>query len=60
MQNKGLIRFFAIALAVVSLYQLSFTFVARKVERDAREYARSEKYINLAREMAQGLSLIHI
>lgn len=54
MQNKGLIRFFAIALAVVSLYQLSFTFFARKVERDAREYASSEKYVNLAREMAQG------
>jgi len=42
MQNKGAIRFFAIALAVVCVYQLSFTFVAQKVERDAREYARGD------------------
>ncbi|HAJ98469.1 MAG TPA: protein translocase subunit SecDF [Bacteroidales bacterium] len=54
MQNKGLIRFFAIALAVVSLYQLSFTFIARRVESDARRYAQSEKYVNLAQTMAQG------
>jgi len=54
MQNKGLIRFFAIALAVVSLYQLSFTFIARRVEGDARRYAQSEKYVNLAQTMAQG------
>jgi len=54
MQNKGLIRFFAIALALVSLYQLSFTFVARKVESDALKYAQSERYVNLAREMSQG------
>jgi SecD/SecF fusion protein len=39
MQNKGAVRFFAIALAIVCIYQLSFTFVTRKVEKDAREYA---------------------
>jgi len=58
MQNKGLIRFFAIALALVCLYQLSFTFVARKVERDALKYAQSERYVNLAREMSQGNELL--
>lgn len=42
MQNKGAIRFFAIALAVVCIYQLSFTFVAQKVERDARNYAQGD------------------
>lgn len=52
MQNKGLIRFFAIALALVCLYQLSFSFVTRKVERDARNYAQSERFVNMAREMA--------
>ena len=51
MQNKGAIRFFAIALAVVCVYQLSFTFASRKVERDARNYAqgdstREELYID--------------
>lgn len=33
---------FAIALAVVCVYQLSFTFVCRKVERDAIEYAGTD------------------
>jgi SecD/SecF fusion protein len=46
MQGKGIIKFFAILLAVVCLYQLSFTFVAQKVERDARDYAKG----NLAKE----------
>ncbi|MBW6499320.1 MAG: protein translocase subunit SecDF [Bacteroidales bacterium] len=54
MQNKGLIRFFAIALALVCLYQLSFSFVTRKVERDARKYAHSERFVNMAQEMAGG------
>lgn len=39
MQNKGLIRFFAILFAVVCLYQLSFTFSARSVEKKAKSYA---------------------
>ncbi|HDP75914.1 MAG TPA: protein translocase subunit SecDF [Bacteroidales bacterium] len=39
MQNKGAIRFVAIALALISLYQLSFTYVTWRVERKAREYA---------------------
>ncbi len=43
MQNKGLIRTFAILLALVCAYQLAFTFVARKVERDAQEYAQGDK-----------------
>ena len=54
MQNKGLIRFFAIAFALVCLYQLSFTYFARKVESDAKGYARSEKFAETARTMAGG------
>lgn len=54
MQNKGLIKFFAIAFAVVCLYQLSFTFFARKVERDARSYAHSDRFANLAENLAGG------
>ncbi len=42
MQNKGAIRFFTIVLALVSVYQLLFTFFAQKVERDAREYANGD------------------
>ena len=39
MQNRGLIKFFAIIFAVVSIYQLSFTFVANKIKGDAKEFA---------------------
>ena len=42
MQGKGVVKFFAILLAVVCLYQLSFTWVARKVENDARAYAKGD------------------
>jgi SecD/SecF fusion protein len=39
MQNKGAIRVFAILLALVSLYQLIFTYQTRKVENEAKEIA---------------------
>ncbi len=60
MQNKGLIKFFAIAFAVVCLYQLSFTYFANKVERDARSYAQSERVQSMARELAGGDELAEI
>jgi SecD/SecF fusion protein len=40
MQGKGVIQFFAILLAAVCIYQLSFTWVAHKVEGDAKAYAK--------------------
>lgn len=40
MQGKGVIKFFAILLAVVCLYQLSFTWVAHKVENDAKVHSK--------------------
>lgn len=42
MQNKGLIKFFAILFAVVSIYQLIFTFVASNIKDDAKSYAIAE------------------
>ncbi|MCM4155869.1 protein translocase subunit SecDF [Gramella sp. AN32] len=39
MQNKGLIKVFAILFGLVCLYQLSFTFFTNKVESDAEEFA---------------------
>ena len=48
MQGKGVIKFFAILLAIVCLYQLSFTWVANKVENDAKTYAKG----NIAKEKA--------
>ncbi len=54
MQNKGAIKFFAIAFAVVCLFQLSFTFFTSKVESNARSYANSEETFTLANELADG------
>jgi SecD/SecF fusion protein len=54
MQNKGAIKVFAIAFALVSLYQLSFTFVTSRVENKAKDYAQSEKTFRLAEELAAG------
>jgi len=48
MQGKGVIKFFAILLTAVCLYQLSFTWVAHKVEGDAKAYAKG----NAAKEKA--------
>ena len=43
MQNKGLIKFFAILFALVSIYQLSFTFVSNKVQNDAKTFAHGNE-----------------
>ncbi len=43
MQNRGLIKFIAIIFAVVSIYQLSFTFVANKVKGDAKQFANGDQ-----------------
>lgn len=42
MQNRGLVTTFAVLFGLVSIYQLSFTFVANKVERDARQFAEAK------------------
>ena len=39
MQNKGLVKFFAILFALVSIYSLTFTFVANKVKEEAKIFA---------------------
>ena len=39
MQNKGLIKLFAILFGLVSIYQLSFTYIASNVEEEAETYA---------------------
>jgi SecD/SecF fusion protein len=52
MQNKGLIKVFAILFGLVSLYQLSFTFLATNVEDDAKEYAEKKVTDNDARKKA--------
>jgi len=40
MQGKGLVKFVTIALTIACLYSLSFTWIAQKVEKDAKAYAK--------------------
>lgn len=42
MQNKGIIKLFAILFGLVSIYQLSFTFKANQIESEAEAYAVSK------------------
>lgn len=42
MQNKGLFLTLIIAVSLACLYALSFTFVTKKVEREARNYAAGD------------------
>lgn len=60
MQNKGAIKFFAIALAIVCLFQLSFTFFSKRVESKARNYAKNEIAARQAKELANGNSVREI
>ena len=39
MHNNGLIKFFAFCFGLVSLYQISFTFISSNVEENALEYS---------------------
>ena len=47
MQNRGLVKFFAILFAMVSVYQLSFTFISNNIEKNAKTFANgnSEKEV---------------
>jgi SecD/SecF fusion protein len=54
MQNKGAIRFFAIAFALVCLFQLSFTIVARITEKKASNYANTGTVTAEAKTLAKG------
>ena len=47
MQNRNVIKIFAVLLAIVCLYQLSFTWIADGVEEDAQEYAHTYVEDNL-------------
>ncbi len=42
MQNKGLIKLFAILFGLVCIYQLSFTFITSSVESDAESFANQK------------------
>lgn len=52
MQLKGLVKFFTVALILISLYQLSFTFVVQNVEKKAR--AKADKMARFEKPDAKG------
>lgn len=54
MQNKGVIKFFAWTLAIICLYQLSFTFFARRVDKKALVYATAPEAVEQAKTLAMG------
>jgi SecD/SecF fusion protein len=43
MQSKGAIKVLAIVLALVCLYQLSFTLITRNVENKARDFSKGDE-----------------
>jgi protein-export membrane protein, SecD/SecF family len=55
MQLKGLVKIFTVVLILISLYQLSFTFVVRNVEKKAR--AKAERLAKADNPQATGAEL---
>jgi SecD/SecF fusion protein len=54
MQSRGAIIVFAVAFALVCLFQLSFSIFVSKVESDADEYAYNEEAYIIAERLAAG------
>ena len=42
MQNKGLVKLFAVLFGLVSIYQLSFTFKNSQLEKEAKQFAQAK------------------
>ncbi len=57
MQNKGTIKFFGIAFALVCAYSLSFTLCTRQVEKNAKSFAINEQVKAEAKKLANGNAL---
>lgn len=50
MKNKGFVSLLTIVVTLLCLYYLSFTFVARNVEKDATEYATVNGDVDLVKK----------
>ena len=55
MQLKGLVKFFTAALILISLYQLSFTFIVRSVEK--KMHLKAERAAKIDEPAATGKRL---
>lgn len=64
MKSKGAVKLFAIALSLVCIYQLSFTWVTNRIENKAKEFAggdavKEKQYIDsISREPAINLGFV--
>jgi len=54
MQNKGTIKFFGIAFALVCVYSLSFTLCTRQIEKNAKSFAINDQVTAEAKKLANG------
>jgi SecD/SecF fusion protein len=48
MKSKGAVKLFAIALTLVCIFQLSFTWITNKVEQEAKEFANGDPVVERA------------
>ncbi|MBO5890668.1 MAG: protein translocase subunit SecDF [Alistipes sp.] len=46
MQSKGIIKWLAVLLGIASIFQLSFTFVTRNIEAEAKEQSDPQAYLD--------------
>lgn len=53
MQNKGAIRLLAILFAVVSIYQLSFSYFTARTQNKAVEYSQDERFTTEAKALSE-------
>ncbi len=54
MQNKGVVKFFAVTFVLVCLFQLSFTFISYHYSLKADAYANAPTVKEIAKTMAKG------
>ena len=59
MQNKGLFKLLAFLFIAVSVYQLSYTFLANKVDDEATAYAALQNLLRI-NELARKLKIEEI
>ncbi|MBC7382769.1 MAG: protein translocase subunit SecDF [Bacteroidia bacterium] len=58
MKSKGAVKFFAVALILVSIFQLSFTWKTHRIESNAREFANGN--VELERSYLDSVSRLTV
>ena len=58
MQGKGIVKFFFFTLVIVCAYQLSFTWIARNVEKKAENYAETQPGLDTIKDQQRRVDFI--